>query len=52
MDIEREVVHDLVKEKVAQDKEGKLMTIAEKLKKDGRIGYSKPPCACHHCILS
>ncbi len=37
MDIERGVVHDLVQEHVPRDKEGKIMTIAEQWKQDGRI---------------
>ncbi len=37
MDIEKGVVHDLVKENVPHDKEGKIMTIAEQWKQDGRI---------------
>ncbi|TVR01684.1 MAG: Rpn family recombination-promoting nuclease/putative transposase [Desulfovibrionales bacterium] len=37
MDIERGVVHDLVKENVPLNMEGKIMTIAEQWKQDGRI---------------
>ena len=37
MDIERGVVHDLVQEYVPRDKEGKIMTIAEQWKQDGRV---------------
>ncbi len=36
MDIDRGVVHDLVKENVPRDKEGKIMTIAEQWKQEGR----------------
>ncbi|TVR02955.1 MAG: hypothetical protein EA399_00170 [Desulfovibrionales bacterium] len=36
MDIEKGVVHDLVKENVPRDKEGKIMTIAEQWKQEGR----------------
>ncbi|SDB08014.1 conserved hypothetical protein (putative transposase or invertase) [Desulfonatronum thiosulfatophilum] len=37
MDIDRGVVHDLVKEYIPLDMEGKIMTIAEQWKQDGRM---------------
>ncbi len=37
MDIDRGVVHDLVKENVPRDKEGKIMTIAEQWKQEGEM---------------
>ncbi len=37
MDIERGVVHDLVKEHVPLDMEGKIMTIAEQWKQEGEV---------------
>jgi predicted transposase YdaD len=40
MDIERGVVHDLVKENVPRDKEGKIMTIAEQWKQEGEFTAS------------
>ena len=52
MDIEQGVVHDLIKEHVPRDKEGKIMTIAEQWKQEGEArGLQKGEVIGRQAIL-